>query len=108
MILVQYDDDFLQELSDNCLVRPEGCTEDSCAILIKGSPACDPFITLDFYERTLWENLVWLVALVFFYRFMALVIINWTAMDFRVPYSEMPKEETFEAPFHRREYSKIL
>ena len=87
MILVQYDDDFLKELSDTCMVRPTGCKENDCAVLVKGSSACDPFITLDFYERTLWENLLWLVALIIFYRLFSLIIINWTAMDVSVPYN---------------------
>ena len=87
LIIVQYDDAFLKDLSDNCMIRPSGCSEHSCAVLSKGSPACDPFVTLDFYERTLWENIIWLLGLIVFFRLLAIIIVNWIAMDVKVPYN---------------------
>lgn len=102
LCLIYYDDDLVQRLKSACKIIPEGCSESSCAISAIGSPACDPFNTLDFIEDKLWINLVLLVVLIVATRVISIIVINYYTIDRDLVYSKIPDESKFLKPFPKR------
>ena len=65
----------MDELLQNCSLRPEGCFNISCEVKNPGNAACDPFEVLDFYETNFWWNIGMVAALGISFRLIAMFIL---------------------------------
>lgn len=97
-ILIEFDDTRAQEFQNACMVRPSGCSSDSCAIIPSDKTICNPFSVYDFYEDTYWMNIMFLLILAVIFRVISSLVFYLFIADKRIPYDEMPPKDSFKVP----------
>ena len=87
-----------QEYLAACKIKPEGCDDVSCTVHMPGNIACDPFAVNNFPETDLRVNISILYIQAVLFRIVACVIFVVLSQDKKIPYEEIPPEESFVEP----------